>query len=72
MEFLKPYASKILLGIRARVEVFKLSNKKEYTASSRQQINRGFVTSFDQVDFFFTDFVEILLIYSGVQTNKRG
>jgi hypothetical protein len=50
MEFLKPYASKVVLGIRSRVEVFKIFSKNENTAGGRQQINKGYVTSFDQVD----------------------
>jgi hypothetical protein len=53
MEFMKPYASKVVLGIRSRVEVYKLNNKNENTAGSRQQINKGFVTSFDQVEISF-------------------
>lgn len=64
MEVLKPYASKVVLGVRSKVEVYKLSNKKDNTVGSKQKINKGFVTSFDQVVFSLKINREFSLTYS--------
>lgn len=48
MDVLRPYASKILLGIRSKVEVFTLM-KKNYNLAGSRQANVGYITSFDQV-----------------------
>lgn len=58
MDILRPYASKILLGIRSKIEVFTLM-KKNYNLAGSRQSNMGYVTSFDQVSH--PDKVKILL-----------
>jgi hypothetical protein len=55
MELMLKYVkepSKLLLGLNARVEVFKLKDKRDTKVGAKQEALKGFSTSYDQVLFF--------------------
>lgn len=40
---------KLLLGVSARVEVYKLTDKRDTKVGAKKEVNKGFATSYDQV-----------------------
>jgi hypothetical protein len=44
--------AKLLLGLNARVEVFKLLDKRDSKVGAKQEVSKGFSTSYDQVRFY--------------------
>jgi hypothetical protein len=49
MENLKKYASKVLIGINSRIEVFKLANKQENKIGAKMLSSQGGKASINQV-----------------------
>jgi hypothetical protein len=43
--------AKLLLGVNARIEVYKLVDKRESKVGAQQEENKGFSTSYDQVPY---------------------
>jgi hypothetical protein len=41
--------AKLLLGVNARIEVYKLVDKRDSKIGAKQDLNKGFSTSYDQV-----------------------
>jgi len=43
--------AKLLLGLNARIEVYKLVDKRDSKVGAKQELYKGFSTSYDQVPF---------------------
>jgi hypothetical protein len=45
--------AKLLLGVNARIEVYKLVDKRDSKVGAKQELYKGFSTSYDQVQFLY-------------------